>query len=130
MGGRRAAGENFWNEERWKEALCNRKKKHLSWWCINAWCTKETKKLRGWSTEEMKDKASSPSREDTEEMRTWRDLNQEEMDQCWKKLAERMEEEVLDKYKSRGQPKRGLQRQSLLELRHVRRSNKYKTRKW
>ena len=26
-------------------------------------------------------------------------MNQEEMDQCWKKLAEKMEEEVLDKYK-------------------------------
>ena len=26
-------------------------------------------------------------------------MNQEKMDQCWKKLADRMEEEVLDKYK-------------------------------
>ena len=34
-------------------------------------------------------------------MRKWRGLKQEEMDQCWKKLAERMEEEVLDKYKAR-----------------------------
>ena len=32
-------------------------------------------------------------------MRKWRGLNQDEMDHCWKKLAERMEEEVLDKYK-------------------------------
>ena len=38
-------------------------------------------------------------REDTEEMKKWRDLNQSEIDTCWKKLAERMEEEVLDKYK-------------------------------
>ena len=37
--------------------------------------------------------------EDTEEMNRWRSLNQSEMDLCWKKLAERMEEEVLDKYK-------------------------------
>ena len=26
-------------------------------------------------------------------------MSQEEMDQCWKKLAENMEEEVLEKYK-------------------------------
>ena len=50
----------------------------------------------GWSTEEIKDKPNSLVEEDTEEMKTWRGINQEEMDQCWKKLAERMEEEVLD----------------------------------
>ena len=33
-------------------------------------------------------------KEDTEEMRKW-----SEMDLCWKKLAERMEEDVLDNYK-------------------------------
>ena len=26
-------------------------------------------------------------------------MHQEEMDRCWRKLAEKMEEEVLDKYK-------------------------------
>ena len=26
-------------------------------------------------------------------------MSQEEMDQCWKRLAEKMEEEVVDKYK-------------------------------
>ena len=58
------------------------------------------KKVKGWSTEEMKDKGNSRLEEDTEEeMKTRRGLNQEEMDQCWKKLAGRMEEEVLDKYK-------------------------------
>ena len=36
---------------------------------------------------------------DTEEMKRWRSLNQSEMDLCWKKLVERMEGEVLDKYK-------------------------------
>ena len=36
---------------------------------------------------------------DTEEMRKWRGLSQSGMDQCWKNLAERMEEEVLNKYK-------------------------------
>ena len=57
--------------------------------------TIEKKKVKGWSTEEMKDKAK-------------------EMDQCWKKMAERKEVEVLDKYKAeRGSP---------LEWRRVRRS--------
>ena len=37
--------------------------------------------------------------EDTDEMKRWRSLNQSGMDRCWKSLAERMEEEVLDKYK-------------------------------
>ena len=60
---------------------------------------KVEKKVKGWSTEEVKDQANGHQEEDTEEMRTWRGLNQDEMDQCWKKLAERMEEEVLDKYK-------------------------------
>ena len=60
--------------------------------------TREKKKVRGWSTEQMNDKANSLLEEDTEEVTTWRDLNQEEMDQCWKKLAERMEVEVLDNY--------------------------------
>ena len=55
--------------------------------------------MKGCSIEEMKDKANSLLEEDTEEMKTWRGLNQEEMDQCWKKVAERIEEELLDKYK-------------------------------
>ena len=56
-------------------------------------------KVKGWSTEEMKDQANSHQEADTEELRTWRGLNQDEMDQCWEKLAERTEGEVLDKYK-------------------------------
>ena len=58
--------------------------------------TKEKKKVKGSSTEEMKDKPSSSWEEDTAEMRRWRSLNQEEMDECWKNLAERKEEEVLN----------------------------------
>ena len=50
------------------------------------------KKVPGWSIEEMKEKPNVAVVEDTEEMRKW-------MDFCWKDLAERMEEEVLDKYK-------------------------------
>ena len=36
---------------------------------------------------------------DTGEMIEWRFMTQEEMEQCWKKLVEKMEEEVLHKYK-------------------------------
>ena len=32
-------------------------------------------------------------------MNRWRSLNQSEMELCWKNLAEKMQEEVLDKYK-------------------------------
>ena len=59
---------------------------------------KEKKKVPGWSIEEMKERPNIAVEEDTEEMKKWRDLSQSEMDLCWKKLAERMEEEVLDKY--------------------------------
>ena len=55
-------------------------------------CTQEKKKVKGWSTEEKKDKANSLLEEDTEEMRKWRSLSQSEMDLCWKSLAKRMEE--------------------------------------
>ena len=37
--------------------------------------------------------------EDTEEMRKWRGLSQSEMDLSWRKLAARMGDEVLEKYK-------------------------------
>ena len=50
-------------------------------------------------TEEMKDKPNSLLEEDTEEKKKWRGMSQDEMDQSWKNLAERMEDEVLDKYK-------------------------------
>ena len=47
----------------------------------------------------MKEEPNVAVEEDTEEMRKWRGLSQSEMDQCWRNLAERIEEEVLDKYK-------------------------------
>ena len=59
-------------------------------------CTEEPKKMKIWSIEEMQGKPSSSLAVDTEEMRQWRGMSQEEMDQCWKNLAE---EEVLDKHK-------------------------------
>ena len=45
----------------------------------------------------MKERPNIAVEEDTEEMKRWRSLNHGEMDLCWKKVAERMEEEVLDK---------------------------------
>ena len=60
---------------------------------------KEKKKVPGWSIEEMKGRADIAVKEDTEEMERWRSLNQSEMDLCWKSLAERIEEDVLDKNK-------------------------------
>ena len=59
------------------------------------------------STEEMKEKPSSSLEE---EMRTWRGLDQEEMDQCWKKLAGNGEGSP-GQVQGRRQQKRGLQRQ-------------------
>ena len=53
--------------------------------------------MNGWSTEDMKGKSSSSLEVDTEEMSKWRGMSQDEMDQCWKKLAERTDEGVLDK---------------------------------
>ena len=47
----------------------------------------------------MKNKPRDDMEEDTGEMIEWRSMSQEEMDQCWKMLAEKIEEEVLDKYK-------------------------------
>ena len=60
---------------------------------------KEKKKVKGWSIEEVKERSDVAVEEDTEEMRRWRSLNQSETNLCWKILAEREEEEVLDKYK-------------------------------
>ena len=62
--------------------------------------TEEKKKVKGWSTEEVKDKPREDREKDTEEkMIKWRSMSQEEMYECWKGLAEKMEEEVLDKNK-------------------------------
>ena len=53
------------------------------------------------------------------------------MDQCWKNLAERMEEEVLDKYKVEDSKREAYKgRGAPLEWRRVRRSKKYGIRKW
>ena len=84
------------------------------------------KKVPGWSIEEMKERPNIAVEEDTVEMKRWRSLNQSEMDLCWKKFAERMEEEVLDKYKVE-ESKRGAfkGRSDPLEWRIVRRNKRY-----
>ena len=58
---------------------------------------KEKKKVQGWSIEEMKEKQMLLWWK-TEAVIKWRGLRQSEIDQSWKKLAERMEEKVLNKY--------------------------------
>ena len=80
----------------------------------------------------MKNKPRDDREKDTEEMIEWRStMSQEEMDQCWKKLAEKMEEEVLDKYKVDDSTRGACRgRGSLLEWRRVRKNRMYKIRKW
>ena len=62
---------------------------------------KAKEEVPGWSAEEMKERPNIAVEEGTEEMKRWRNLNQSEMDLFWKKLAERIWEEVLDKYRAR-----------------------------
>ena len=90
---------------------------------------KEKKNVKKWSTEEMKGKPSSSLEEDTEEMRKWRGMSQDGMDRCWKDLAGRMEEEVLDKYKVEEREALG-GRGAPLGWKSVRKNKKYRKRKW
>ena len=50
----------------------------------------EKNKVKGWSIEEMKEKPSSSLEEDTQEMKKWRGMSQEEMDHWRKRLAKKM----------------------------------------
>ena len=85
--------------------------------------------MRGWSTEEVKSKPSSSLVEDTEEMIGWRTMSQLGVDECWKKIVGKMEEEVLNKYKV--DSKRGAcrGRSAPVEWRRVRRSKQFQIRK-
>ena len=92
---------------------------------------KEKKKVKGWSSQEETGKSNRSSKEDTEEMKNWRDMKYEEIDQCWRDLAGRMEEEVLHKYKvedSKREVYRG--RDSHGGKKRVRKSKKYNIKKW
>ena len=53
---------------------------------------KERNKVVGWSTEVMEEVRSKREFKDTEEMVQWRSINQEEVDNEWKVLYEKMEE--------------------------------------
>ena len=93
--------------------------------------TKEKKKVPGWSIEEMKERPNIAVEVDTEEMKRWRSLKQSEMDLCWKNLAERMEEDVLDKHKVEENKKGTFKgRGDPLQWRRVRRSAKHRIRQW
>ena len=48
---------------------------------------------------EVMEELSVAEKEDAEEVKKWKGLSQNEIDQCRKNLAERKEKEVLDKYK-------------------------------
>ena len=92
---------------------------------------KEKYKVQGWSIEEMTEKRNVAVVEDTKETRKWRSLSWSEMDFCWKILAERMEEEVLDKFQveeSKREAFRGGGAPS--DWRTVRKNKSYRIRKW
>ena len=81
------------------------------------------KKVKGWSTEEMTGKPNS--------LRVEGGTNQEDIDKCWRELAEKMGEEVLDNYKfeiSEREAYRG--RGAPLEWSSVRRTRKKRIRTW
>ena len=75
--------------------------------------------------EEMREKPNIVVEVDTEEMRKCRGLGQSEMDLCWTNLADRMEEDVVEKYKVE-ESKREVFRGASLEWRRVRRNKKYR----
>ena len=77
----------------------------------------------------MKERPDIAVKEDTEEMKRWRSLNQSEMDLCWKSLAEKNGRGSLDKVE---ESKRGALkgRGNLLERRRVRKNKRYNIRKW
>ena len=64
--------------------------------CGKAKGIEEMKKVKGWPTVETKNNPRDDREEDTEEMIEWRSMSQDEMDECWKKLAQKIEDEVLD----------------------------------
>ena len=134
MGGMRS-WRKVWNEEGWKEALCRRVPELVAHERMSQVekqnAQKKPRKLKGWSTEEMKNKANSFLEEDTEEMKKWSGMSQDKMDQCWRSLAERMEDEILDKYKvedGKREAFKGISAQ--LKWRRVRRNKKNKITKW
>ena len=60
---------------------------------------KEEEKFVGWSTKEMDQEVSNLLVKDMEEMVSLRSMSQDGVDECWMRIAEKIEEEVWDKYK-------------------------------
>ena len=89
--------------------------------------TKERKKVKGWFIGEIKDKPNSLLQEDTEEMRKWRGVSQDE-----KELAEKIEEEVLDKYKVEDSKREAffLRQRCSAGMEAGAKKKKYRIRKW
>ena len=80
--------------------------------------THEKKKVKGWSTEEMKNKSRDDREEDTEEMIGWRSMSQGWRKRFWTSTRWRTAKEEL------------IETEALfLEWRRVRRSRKYIIRK-
>ena len=78
----------------------------------------------------MKEKLSVAETEDAEQVKKWRGLSESEMDQSWTKLAERMEEDVLDKYNVEESNKEAFNgRSASLEWRRARKNKKYRIKK-
>ena len=79
----------------------------------------------------MKDKPNSAVEEDTEEMRKCRSLGQSVMDLCWKNLAKKMEDEVMDKCKVEESKRETFRCTGApWEWRRVRKNKTYRIRKW
>ena len=92
---------------------------------------KEKKRGPRWSAEEMKEQPNTDKEKYAEELTKWRCLNQREMDSCWNNLVERMEQEVLDKYKVEESKKEAFRgRAAAMEWRRVRENKTYRIRKW
>ena len=54
----------------------------------------ETRKIAGWSTKMLEKNACMQEFEDTQEMRQWRNISPEGIDEMWKELCGKIEEEV------------------------------------
>ena len=72
-------------------------------------CSKEKKKVSGWSIEKMKEKPNIAVVEDTEEVRKWRGWSQAEMGPVLEEFAWKNGRGSPGKYKVE-ESKRGLQR--------------------
>ena len=84
----------------------------------------EKQKVSVWSMEVMEE-LSVTEKEDAAEVKKWRGLSQNEIDQSWKNSTERTEEEVLDKVEeSNKEAFRGTG--APLEWRKVRKNKEYR----